>query len=110
MFVDSSFIYGLDHKYGLMKACRDYPKCDSYSGIDASLADKELRDLRKKCHALFDAKWKWGGVSRSQCYHWLKVSMGVKAKDAHISRFRNEQCLRLLELLDPNKNLNGKTI
>lgn len=101
--VHSTVIYGPGHDYGNMKCCANFPACDSYAGMGASLADAELRDLRKKCHALFDARWKHGGVSRSQCYHWLKVSMGMKSKDAHIARFRKDQCLRLLDLLDPNR-------
>jgi|SRR6185312_3010121 len=101
--VDSSVIYGAGHHYGLMKTCQDFPKCDSYSGHGASLANKELRELRKKCHRLFDAKWKAGEITRGESYKWLQRVMKMRHEDAHISKFGIEECKKLLSLLQIEK-------
>jgi ssDNA-binding Zn-finger/Zn-ribbon topoisomerase 1 len=97
--VDSTVIYGKGYNFGVMYACEDYPKCDTYCGKGATLANKELRELRKKCHALFDIKWKTGQIKRGKCYGWLKREMGLKSDEAHIAKFNIEQCKKLLTLL-----------
>ncbi len=101
VIVDSSAIYGAGHDYGLMKTCGDFPKCNSYSGYGATLANKELRELRKKCHRNFDQIWKSGKMSRKEAYKWLCREMRISRKDGHIALFRDDQCKRLLELLAP---------
>lgn len=108
IFIHSTKIYGGDHNYGFMKACTDYPVCDSYAGKGASLANKELRELRKTCHALFDMKWRTKQLTRSKCYFWLRRVMNKSHHDAHIAMFRDDECKKLLKLLDPNRDLNGK--
>lgn len=107
--VHSSVIYGKGHNYGTMRACQDFPACDSYAGMGASLADRELRELRKRCHKLFDMRWKTGRMSRSECYNWLKQVMKMTAQQAHIANFRNAERLKLLEIIDPNRSLIKKT-
>ena len=98
--ISSTIIYGKNYNFGDMYACEDYPKCDTYCGKGATLANRELRELRKKCHALFDIKWKTGQMKRGKCYGWLKKEMGLtRSTDAHIARFNVEQCNRLLLLL-----------
>ena len=95
-------VYGEHADYGLMKTCSDFPNCDSYCGHGATLANRELRDLRKKCHRLFDEKWKSGAMSRKEAYYWLIKVMKMSAKKAHISQFRDEECKKLLNLLTPS--------
>jgi len=99
--VHSSVIYGKHAPdYGLMQACSDYPKCDSYGGT--TVASKELRELRKKCHREFDKIWQTGEKSRKSAYWWLCRKMKKKREDGHISLFREEDCKKLLELLKPS--------
>lgn len=99
VIVDSSAIYGAGHSYGLMKTCRDFPKCDSYSGHGATLANKELRELRKKCHRKFDEIWKSGQMKRTEAYRWLGKQMKMTREQAHIALFRDEECKKLLNLI-----------
>lgn len=101
----SSVIYGPGHDYGLMSTCVNYPKCDAYAGKGATLANMKLRTLRKRCHALFDKKWKSGQWTRKACYHWLQKVMNLPPALAHIALFRDEQCEKLLEIMDPNAAL-----
>lgn len=100
--VGSSVIYGKGYEYGVMYACSDFPKCDSYSGgTNKSLANKELRELRKKCHKMFDELWKSGDMTRKEAYTWLYKIMKVPRNEVHIALFRDEQCKKLLNILTP---------
>lgn len=105
--VDSSVIYGEGADYGIMYTCSDYPNCDSYSGNKNSLANYELRELRKECHRKFDASWKSGEFTRRNRYNWLSRHMKLPREKAHISMFRVEECKKLLSLLC--QTLKGKT-
>jgi hypothetical protein len=53
---DSSYIYGGNDTGMLINVCENYPDCDSYGST--SLANKDLKELRKRCHHLFDSYWK----------------------------------------------------
>lgn len=99
VIVHSSEIYGAGHDYGLMKKCSNFPRCDSYSGMGASLANQKLRELRKECHLRFDERWKSGKANRGNSYLWLQKVMGLSAKQAHISLFRDKECNKLLKIL-----------
>ena len=94
--ISSVKIYG--RNFGKMKACSDYPKCDSYSGLGATIANKELRSLRKRCHLQFDKRWKTA-KQRGRAYRWLQEAMLLSPQEAHISKFRDEQCQQLLSIL-----------
>jgi hypothetical protein len=97
--VDSSVVYGVGHDYGLMNTCKNYPQCDSYCGHGATLANRELRELRKQCHRKFDVIWKSGKMKRKEAYNWLCQVMKVSRQDGHIALFRDEQCKKLLDIL-----------
>jgi hypothetical protein len=99
----SEFIYGKD--YGAVYACANYPKCDSFvschkdSNIEkGSLANSELRELRKKCHKLFDPLWKGGQKKRTQAYGILAHSLGISIENCHIGYFDVDMCNRLIKL------------
>lgn len=94
---DSSAIYGTS--YGLVWICRNFPKCDSYVGVHqgtttpkGTLANRELRELRKECHALFDPLWMSGQMTRPKAYRFLQAIMGLPKFYAHIGKFNEQQC------------------
>lgn len=99
--ISSVEIYGID--YGLMHACSNYPKCDSYGGT--TIANKELRELRKKCHREFDKIWLSGKKKRSTAYWWMAKKMKKHKDDCHISLFREDDCKKLLSILDKQNKL-----
>lgn len=94
--IDSRLIYGRD--YGEMFACSDYPKCDSYGGT--TVASKELRELRKECHRQFDKIWLSGEKKRSTAYWWMSRKMKKPKEQCHISLFREDDCRKLLKILE----------
>ena len=75
-----------------------------------SLANKQLRELRKKCHKLFDAQWKGKPnekLVRRKCYVWLQGFTHLPEELAHIGMFNVEQCETLIAEL--TKNNHSKT-
>lgn len=103
-FVDSKILYG--HSYGMIYYCR---ACDAYVGIHKNsrtfkplgfLANRELRELRKKCHALFDPFWKSGRMTRKQAYSILAEKLGIEVKKTHIAQFDIEFCNKTIEILE----------
>lgn len=97
--IHSSVIYGEDKDYGLMRACENFPLCDTYCGKNSTLADYELRELRKECHRQFDQIWKYKTMTRHKAYDWLQKQMNKKKKDTHIALFNKEECKKLLNIL-----------
>lgn len=102
--VDSSIIYG--RSYGNVYLCED---CDAYVGCHkgtkkplGTLANRELREWRKKAHAEFDPLWKGGRMKRSQAYAWLKKSLNSE-KDIHIGESDIELCQKIVELINAQK-------
>ncbi|MEB3190449.1 MAG: zinc-finger-containing protein [Snowella sp.] len=99
-FVDSSIIYG--KSYGMIYLCSN---CDAYVGCHngtnkakGTLANKELRELRKKAHECFDPLWKNGSQSRSSAYKWLSKQLNIPFSKTHIAMFNEEQCKKVIAL------------
>ena len=122
-FVDSSVIYGTS--YGPIYYCKD---CDAYVGVHKGseqslgrLANKELREAKKKAHYYFDQLWNkklriWmkkkdnhskkeisamRRIVRNQAYSWLSRQMDLPAKHTHIGMFDLTRCEEVIELCKP---------
>lgn len=105
--VPATEIYGeIGEHWNSVYVCNRFPKCDSYvsSKTDESprgpLANERLRKARRKCHKIFDEKWKSGKMSRSDAYVWMQKVMGLPPKKAHIGAFTMTECVQLLEILE----------
>ena len=59
-------------------------------------ADVATRKARQTTHRWFDRIWRKGGVKRTEAYAWLRVEMGLRKADCHISMFSAEQCERAI--------------
>lgn len=97
---DSSIVYG--KSYGLIYLCENYPECDSFVGVHkgtkkakGTLANQELRNLRKECHSKLDPLWRGRERTRQDVYKWLSELMDLD--NAHIAEFNIEQCNKLLK-------------
>lgn len=101
-WVDNSAIYG--KRYGksyMMYLCRP---CDAYVGCHqntknplGTLANKELREWRKKAHAIFDPMWRDGKMKRQEAYHWLKEQTG---RWIHMGESDIETCKLVVEVCE----------
>ena len=61
-----------------------------------TLANAELRQLRRKCHAQFDWFWQQGFATRPDAYAWLAAVLGPEK--GHIAWLNEQGCHELLEL------------
>ena len=97
--------------YKCASGCDAYCGTKIYKGIRESLgsiANKELRELRKKCHKLFDVQWKGNSnerLARRKCYIWLQEFTNLPEELAHIGMFNVEQCNILIAELTKNNLL-----
>ena len=99
--IDSSEIYGTS--YGPIYICRDcnaYVGC--YNGTTNSLgrlANKELREAKKRAHHYLDQLWKPNRNKRYRTYTWLSKELGIPREITHIGMSDIEQCNRIAELV-----------
>lgn len=117
----SAEIYGRD--YGAVYLCTNYPRCDAYVGCHKGtdrplgrLADKKLREAKKRAHAFFDPLWKKKmerdgcskKVARTAAYAWLAEQMGLEVDQTHIGMFDVRDCMKVVSLCRPfHKNDGG---
>lgn len=64
-----------------------------------TMANAELRGLRKQAHHLFDPLWRNKLMGRKAAYKILRKMMGLSKEQAHIGMFNKGQCLVLIEIL-----------
>lgn len=105
-FIDSKHYYSNGKSYGMMYLCRP---CDATVGVHknsanyyplGTLANKELRELRQRCHKLFDTLWRGNmkTMSREQAYKKLADNMNLKIEEAHIALFREDDCIKFIRI------------
>lgn len=101
----------------MLYVCRNYPACDSYVKVHpgtklpmGSLANKELRTLRRKAHFHFDQLYSTGLMSREEAYEWLAAQLMLPMEKAHIGLLGPYYCQ---QVIDESKKLlqaqKGKT-
>lgn len=102
VWCENKEIYGKN--YGNSYMCYLCKNCNAYVGCHqnterplGTMANKELRELRIKCHRNFDKLWKSKYLKRWEAYKYLSELMEVT--DAHIGNFTKEECLILLDKL-----------
>ena len=100
---ENKAIYGKN--YGKSYMCYFCKPCDAYVGCHqntrkplGTMANAELRDWRKKAHAVIDPLWKDGKMKRSQVYSMLYREFG---REVHIGESDIETCKKIIELV-PN--------
>jgi hypothetical protein len=90
--------YGNSYMCYLCKDCNAYVGCHQNTERPlGTMANKELRELRIKCHSNFDKLWKSKYLKRWEAYKYLSELMEMA--DAHIGNFTKEECLILLDKL-----------
>lgn len=92
--------YGKSYMTWLCKPCDAYVGChNNTKQSKGSLANRELRELRKQAHALFDPLWKETDRARGSAYAWLVKNTGVQ----HIGESSKEEALKVIEFLNQQK-------
>lgn len=105
--VDSQVVYS--RSYGPIYYCHE---CQAWVGTHKDsnralgrVANKELREWKKKAHSVFDPLWRKKmdqgynkHEARSGAYEWLSKEMGTLKEYTHIGMFDVEQCKKVVEL------------
>lgn len=107
-WVENKEIYGRNYgKSYMMYLCKP---CDAYVGCHNNtrtplgvMANKELREWRKKVHALIDPIWKTGKLHRAQVYARLSNALGYQY---HTGESDIETCKKIIDLVPKLENPN----
>lgn len=86
--------------------CENYPTCDSYGG--RTLANKELRELRRLTHYVFDKLWKNKHMTRAKAYSLMARVLEKKRIDAHIALLNKRECRTVIEMTNRILEFNKK--
>ena len=91
---------GKSTKYGPRYSC-PVEECTVvlWGGSTSTPADEETRQLRIKCHNLFDKRWNTR-KRRNQAYLELSHILGIKKEECHFGMFNKEQCEKALKILN----------
>ena len=84
-------IYHENKKGTMLYVCSNFPECDAYVRVHAgtnipvgSLANHELRSLRRTAHHYFDQLHLSGYMSKQDAYQWLADLIMAPLSEAHI--------------------------
>lgn len=106
IYTSNAVIYGREYGNGKCYKCTG---CDAYVGVHTGtrvplgrLANRELREMKKACHALFDPVWKSKKLSRTEAYRRLAALLDIPANECHFGWFDMDMLLKAKKvLLDP---------
>lgn len=110
IYISNSRIYGKEYGSGKCYFCTQCgayvsthkPRPQEAMGI---LANKEMRDMKNKCHELFDQKWKnkptlkQRKTARKKAYQELADSLHISVDDCHFGYFDFDMLNKVYELL-----------
>lgn len=103
--VSSRVVYGGNSNYGMIWICLD---CEAWVGCHkktneplGTLADAELRHLRRETHEFFDPLWKIGSsrwkYPRWSAYGRMQLCLGKTKETAHIAMLNLKECKQLIQ-------------
>lgn len=94
-----------ENKAGTMLyVCSRYPECDAYVRAQpgtslplGTLANGELRALRRQAHRQFDQLHKTGRMTKEEAYHWLADFLQAPQSQAHIGYLGEYTCKQVIQ-------------
>lgn len=97
-------IYKNNSRSTMLYVCKNYPKCDSYVRVHdgttipmGTVANRELRALRREAHKHFDKLYEEGYMTKDDAYQWLASLIGIPLSEAHIGYFGDYYCKKVIE-------------
>lgn len=107
IYTSNAKIYGKEYGNGKCYKCIN---CDAYVGVHTGtdiplgrIANKELRQLKKQCHDLFDRTWTKEKHNRQQKYKELANYLKIPQQECHFGWFDKEMLIKSLEYLKRNE-------
>lgn len=103
-YTSNAEIYGRPYGNGKCYKCDG---CDAYVGVHTGtkiplgrMANRELRELKKKCHALFDPVWKLNkNIKREHAYGRLANVLGIPINECHFGWFDKPMLDKAFEIM-----------
>jgi len=99
LWTENKAIYG--RNYGKSYMAYLCSPCDAYVGCHentkrplGTMANRELREWRRKAHAAIDPLWKSGKLKRGHVYAKLKDLLGT---EIHVGESDAEMCRKIIE-------------
>lgn len=112
IYTSNKRIYGREYGSGRCYLCEN-PRCRAFVGTHAPkpeialgiLATAEMREMKKKVHALFDERWLHEKEcdrrsARSRAYKWLAKKMNIPVEECHFGYFDMEKLAIAYEILN----------
>ena len=105
----ASVVYGLNRRSQgkFLYLCDRWPACDAYVGAHRSsllpmgtLADKGLRRRRMAAHAALRRVVDSGLMTKKQLYRCIQAEFGIPEEEAHIGKFSELRCQKVIDLCD----------
>ena len=97
-------VYKKNRANTMLYVCASYPTCDAYVRIlpntrqpAGSLANRELRALRREAHQYFDRIYLSGIMTRKEAYHWLAATLQIPIPQTHIGHLGKYYCRQVIE-------------
>ena len=88
----------------MLYVCSNYPQCDAYVRVHTgtripvgTLANYELRTLRRTAHQYFDRLHLTGLMSKEDAYRWLASLIDAPLSEAHIGHLGEYYCKLVIE-------------
>lgn len=111
IYTSNKVIYGKEYGSGRCYYCTN---CGAYVGTHKPrpdeafglLATKEMRDMKMKCHTLFDEKWKNEPTSkkryiaRRNAYLWLADQLKIPIENCHFGYFDMSMLNKAYQILN----------
>lgn len=106
-FVTNDKVYGRKYGSGYCYLCTN---CGAYVGTHKPrpkeamgiLADKQMRDMKMKCHDLFDATWRTQ-KQRRKAYSELALKLGIPVSECHFGYFDMDMLTKAYNILLESK-------
>ena len=103
VYTTNDEIYGKQYGSGYCYICS---RCKAYVGTHLNhpkdamgiLANKQMRELKMRCHDIFDKMWNTSN-ERREMYHKLSNKMGIPLADCHFGYFNLGQLWKALLIL-----------
>ena len=96
-------IYKSNPHHVQLYVCSKYPVCDAYVRVIpgttiplGTMADKQLRYLRKQAHHYFDQLHTTGIMTKQQAYAWLADVLQLPRQQVHIGYFGDYYCQQVI--------------
>lgn len=114
IYTSNSMIYGKEYGSGKMYYCTN---CGAYVGTHKPrptealgiLGNEEMRELKMKCHYIFDQQWK--NISNGKKRHYARVNaykelakaLGIRLEECHFGYFDMEMLQKAYMILNNDK-------